>query len=44
MDDTDEMGIKRLTVAMELGKCEDLDLLDLIYKLLIHDRQERRSH
>lgn len=44
MDDTDEMGIKRLMVAMEIGKCEDLDLLDLIYKLLICDKIERRSH
>lgn len=44
MDDSDELGIKRLMVAMELGNCEDLDLLDLLYKLLILERQERRSH
>lgn len=43
MDDTDELEIKRLMVALELGKCEDTDLLDLIRALLIHERIERRS-
>lgn len=37
MDDTDELGALRQTITATLEECKNLDILDLIYKLLINE-------
>ena len=37
MEDADALGILRELVTLALQQCEDIDLLDLIYKLLVSE-------
>jgi hypothetical protein len=40
MEDADGLGIKRKMITAELEQCNDPDILDLIYKLLVFDNSK----
>lgn len=42
MDDLDDVPLKNV-VAQAVEKCEDTDLLDLIYKLLIYETSQSEN-